>query len=125
MLRQSGREGCVFRADRCHVDHFSVDQLNTVAFSEYAGGNHLLVTIDANSCFLRNEGHTHRCAPNQPLRRATVSLFGSAQEIDCVRGTLSDTTPRTMRGSRTIMPNREHPPNRLRGIGFMIAGVFV
>jgi drug/metabolite transporter (DMT)-like permease len=30
-----------------------------------------------------------------------------------------------MRGSRTIMPNREHPHNRLRGIGFMIAAVFI
>src|SRR5258706_10895696 len=29
-----------------------------------------------------------------------------------------------MRGSR-IMPNRQHPHNRLRGIGFMIAAVFI
>src|SRR6266404_9032410 len=30
-----------------------------------------------------------------------------------------------MHGSRTTMPNREHPHNRLRGIGFMIAAVFI
>src|SRR6202790_4839546 len=30
-----------------------------------------------------------------------------------------------MHGLRTTMPNREHPHNRLRGISFMIAAVFV
>jgi drug/metabolite transporter (DMT)-like permease len=30
-----------------------------------------------------------------------------------------------MHGLRTTMPNREHPHNRLRGIGFMIAAVFI
>src|ERR1700675_4576452 len=30
-----------------------------------------------------------------------------------------------MHGSRTTMPNREHPHNRLRGIGYMIAAVFI
>ena len=64
----------MFGADRRPVNHLSVDELNAVSFSEYAGRNHFLVTIDTDSGFFGDEGHAHRCA-------LLISLYDSQDSL--------------------------------------------